>query len=44
MIKIYTDGSCIGNPGFGGWAAIIISETKRDNISGKKRIFLYFYI
>ena len=24
MIKIYTDGSCIGNPGNGGWAAIII--------------------
>ena len=23
MIKIYTDGSCIGNPGNGGWAAII---------------------
>ena len=23
-IKIYTDGSCIGNPGPGGWACIII--------------------
>ena len=23
MIKIYTDGSCLGNPGNGGWAAII---------------------
>ena len=23
MIKIYTDGSCINNPGNGGWAAII---------------------
>ena len=29
MIKIYTDGSCIGNPGNGGWAAIIIDEKKK---------------
>ena len=28
MIKIYTDGSCIGNPGNGGWAAIIIENGK----------------
>ena len=26
-IKIYTDGACIGNPGPGGWAAIILTET-----------------
>ena len=26
MIKIYTDGSCIGNPGKGGWAAIILNN------------------
>ncbi len=26
MIKIYTDGSCLGNPGNGGWAAIIIED------------------
>ena len=26
MIKIYTDGSCKGNPGPGGWAAIIFSN------------------
>jgi len=24
MIEIYTDGSCLGNPGPGGWAAIIL--------------------
>ena len=29
MIKIYTDGSCIGNPGIGGWAAIIIDDGKK---------------
>ena len=27
-ILIYTDGSCLGNPGPGGWAAIIIEEDK----------------
>jgi len=36
MIKIYTDGSCIGNPGSGGWAAIILNGDKQDIISGKK--------
>ena len=29
MIKIYTDGSCLGNPGNGGWAAIIIDDKKK---------------
>ena len=29
MIKIYTDGSCIGNPGKGGWAAIILDDGKK---------------
>ena len=24
-IKLYTDGACSGNPGPGGWAAIIIN-------------------
>ena len=28
---IYTDGSCIGNPGNGGWAAIIIDNGKNSN-------------
>ena len=37
MIIIYTDGSCIGNPGPGGWAAIIINEKKQHSISGKKK-------
>ena len=25
-IDIYTDGSCLGNPGAGGWAALIVPE------------------
>ncbi|MEK9716908.1 MAG: ribonuclease HI [Pelagibacteraceae bacterium] len=34
-IKIYTDGACLGNPGKGGWGAIIINENKEEKISGK---------
>ena len=35
MIKIYTDGSCLGNPGAGGWAAIIVDEkNRREEIFG----------
>jgi len=37
MIKIYTDGSCIGNPGKGGWAAIIINGEKKIQIKGSKK-------
>ena len=37
MIKIYTDGSCIGNPGKGGWAAIIINNGKKTQIKGSKK-------
>ena len=34
MIKIYTDGSCLKNPGNGGWAAIINNNDKIKKISG----------
>ena len=37
MIKIYTDGSCVGNPGQGGWAAIILDEGKKTEIKGNKK-------
>ena len=37
MIKIYTDGSCIGNPGNGGWAAVIIIDEKKTIIKGSKK-------
>ena len=36
MIKIYTDGSCINNPGSGGWAAIILDGKNKKIISGNK--------
>ena len=25
-MKLYTDGSCLGNPGKGGWAAVCVDE------------------
>lgn len=31
---IYTDGSCIGNPGPGGWAAVILCDGKQIELSG----------
>ena len=35
MFKIYTDGSCLGNPGAGGWAAVIVDENnRREEIFG----------
>ena len=37
MIKIYTDGSCIGNPGKGGWAAIIIINDKKTQMTGSQK-------
>jgi ribonuclease HI len=35
-IDIYSDGSCIGNPGPGGWAAIILINGEEIGISGKE--------
>jgi len=33
---IYTDGACSGNPGPGGWGAVIFDESEKQlNISGK---------
>ena len=34
---IYTDGACLGNPGKGGWAAIIIEPTGEKEIVGCER-------
>lgn len=31
---IYTDGGCSGNPGPGGWGAVIITESKITKLSG----------
>ena len=37
MIKIYTDGSCLKNPGPGGWAAVIIENDQERIISGNEK-------
>ena len=35
-LKIYTDGACSGNPGKGGWAAIILDGSNQSSISGNE--------
>ena len=31
---IYTDGACSPNPGFGGWAAVILADEKKRSVVG----------
>ena len=37
MITIYTDGSCLSNPGNGGWAAIINENNEIKKITGNEK-------
>lgn len=37
MIDIYTDGSCRGNPGPGGWAALIVDGDDESIIRGGEK-------
>ena len=37
MITIFTDGSCLTNPGNGGWAAIINENNEKKIISGNEK-------
>lgn len=34
IVKIYTDGACINNPGPGGWAAILLFKEREKIITG----------
>lgn len=34
QVTIYTDGACSGNPGPGGWGAVLIYGDKRKELSG----------
>ena len=34
IIKIFTDGACKGNPGLGGWGALIVEDGKEKEIYG----------
>ena len=38
QIKIYTDGACVGNPGPGGWAAIILIENEKKELFGGEKL------
>lgn len=33
-VQIYTDGACSGNPGIGGWAAVLLYNGHKKEISG----------
>ena len=33
-VTVYTDGACSGNPGPGGWGAVLVSGSHRKEISG----------
>ena len=36
-VEIYTDGACSGNPGIGGWAAVLFYKNKQKEISGSAK-------
>jgi len=36
-ITIYTDGACRGNPGDGGWGALLISGANEKSICGGEK-------
>ena len=36
-VTIYTDGACSGNPGPGGWGAILMYQGNKKEISGGKK-------
>lgn len=37
-ITIYTDGACSGNPGPGGWGAVLIFNGHRKDLSGGEKM------
>ena len=37
-VKLYTDGACIGNPGPGGYGAVLLSGGRRKELSGGYRL------
>ena len=37
-VKIYTDGACRGNPGRGGWGAILVYGKHEKELSGGERM------
>ncbi|AFV12640.1 ribonuclease H [Thermacetogenium phaeum DSM 12270] len=37
-VTIYTDGACSGNPGPGGWAAVLVCNGHQKEISGREEL------
>jgi cyclic pyranopterin phosphate synthase len=37
VIEIYTDGACLGNPGAGGWAAVVVDGGSKRVLSGGEK-------
>jgi ribonuclease HI len=35
-VEIYTDGACRGNPGPGGWAALLVAGAERKEVTGSE--------
>lgn len=35
-VEIYTDGACRGNPGPGGWAALLVAGSERKEVTGSE--------
>ena len=35
-VEIFTDGACRGNPGPGGWAALLVAGAERKEVSGSE--------
>jgi ribonuclease HI len=38
VVEIYTDGACRGNPGPGGWAALLSSKGREKEIAGAEAL------
>ena len=37
-VEVFTDGACSGNPGPGGWGAILISKELKKELSGGEKL------
>ena len=37
IVEIYTDGACRGNPGPGGWGAVLVAGSHRKTLHGGER-------
>lgn len=37
-VDIFTDGACRGNPGPGGWAALLVAGAERKEVSGSEAV------